>query len=84
MSIKASFTCEQWTWIDVRERGDWKSKSTKELVTVKLMKWMQGECIDWRAVRSGGGAWVGRIPIADTERVREWLLSNGAFQMVEE
>ncbi len=80
MSIKASFTCEQWTWLNVHERGDWKSRDTEEWVTGRLMKWMQSERIDWRAVRSGGGAWVGRIPVADTERVREWLASNGAVQ----
>lgn len=74
-----TFTAEPWVWLEVwgAKTADYGWREDGGL-TSDLMAWMLKEKIDWRSQRSGGGAWVGRIPVGDASRVLAWLEKQGA------
>lgn len=84
MPSTARFRCEDWAWLEVRESGDWKSRDPEDWITVRLLVWMQKEAIDWRAQRTGGGAFFGRVPSSDKPRIVAWLVENGGTQEAEQ
>lgn len=81
--IAATFSCEDWAWLEVRDTGDWQTLAPEEWLSVRLLEWMQKEKIDWRAQRTGGGAFYGRVPLAERARIVAWLTEHGGTREAE-
>ncbi len=77
--MTVTYSTSAWVWLEVlgESNGPGYTRSDDGLVG-RLMQFMQSEKIDWRAQATGGGVFVGRIPVDDEKRVRAWLRAQGA------
>lgn len=75
---KVTFTRETWVWLVIKGEHRGSNWYDDGGIDAEFLHWMMNEKIDWRAQRTGGGAFVGRVPVEDADRIAAWLKAHGA------